>query len=130
MTEQDGAGLYQIFEFNDTPVNLMEPRSFFLYPVVETSSASGKPARILKNTINADLTAGNEADEPIPDGIGGDVMSCTTARRKYKNLQAPEPDFSGEGKETDNTIRSCSIPTRDKQIAGDLTDSVPYKELP
>ena len=80
MAEEDRAGLNQILELDDPPIDLMEPGSFFLDPVIERRPATGKPTGVLQHLIHAYLATGDKLLQPIAKRIGRDVMRCPAAR--------------------------------------------------
>ena len=79
MAKEHRARLDQILELNDPPIKLMQPRGFFLDPVIERGAATGKPTGVLQHLINPHLTARDELLQPIPQGIGRHVMGCPAA---------------------------------------------------
>ena len=80
MPEKNSTGLNQILELNDPPIDLMEPRSFFLDPVIERRASTGEPTGVLQHLIHAHLAARDKLLQPIAKGIGRDVVCRPAAR--------------------------------------------------
>ena len=112
MPEEHRAGLNQILELNNPPIDLMEPRGFFLDPVIERGAATGEPTGVLQDLIHAHLATGDKLLQPVAKRIGRDVVGSPAARGEDQHPhQASFSLLNGKPRALISRTTSCTKPT-------------------